>query len=184
MTREVDGSLQKIGRSLAGGHFPSIAKYVFANPSLREHLVEKVVQAVGNECASLCSRSAQPASLFRWDQSDTFAWQECICELEQKCPILFCLLTYIVSHTDHRNASKRGEKHYPGICMATAVLLKERNREMTGVQAFLSLVLFSTGEGVYVERERERERQTDRQTDRHRERDRQTDRQRERERES
>ena len=147
VTREVDGSLQKIGRSLAGGHFPSITKSVFANPSLREHLVEKVAQAVGNECASLCSRSAQPASLFRClslDQSDTFAWQECICELEQKCPVLLRLLTYIVSHTDHRNASKREEKHYPGICMATDVLLKERNREMTGVQAFLSLVLFSS----------------------------------------
>ena len=70
VTREVAGSLEKIGRSLAGDHFPSIAKSVFANPSL----IEKVVQAVGNECASLCSRSAQPASLFRClslDQSDT-----------------------------------------------------------------------------------------------------------------
>ena len=147
MTKEVDGSLQKIGRTLAGGHIPSIAKSVFANPSLRELLVEKVVQAVGNECASLCSRSAQPVSLFRHfslDQSDTFAWKECIRELEQKCPILFRLFTHLVSHTDHRNASKRGERHYPGICMATAVLLKERNREMSGMQAFLSLVLFSS----------------------------------------
>ena len=129
---------------MAGGHIPSIAKSVFANPSLRELLVEKVVQAVGNECASVCSRSAQPVSLFRrlsLDQSDTFAWRECVGELE-KCPILFRLFTHIVSHTDHRNASKRGEKHYPGICMATAVLLKERNQEMTGMQAFLS-VLFS-----------------------------------------
>ena len=122
MTKEVDGTLQKIGRSLAGGHIPSIAKSVFANPSLREQLIDKVVQAVGSECASMCSRSAQPASLFRClslDQSDTFAWKECVGELEQKCPILLRLLTHIVSHTDHRNTSKRGEKHYPGICMAT-----------------------------------------------------------------
>lgn len=143
VTKEVDGSLHKIGRTLAGGHIPSITKSVFANPSLRELLVEKVVQAAGNECASLCSRSAQSVSLFHClllDQSDTFAWKECISELE-KCPILF---THIISHTDHRNASKRGEKHYPGICMATAVLLKERNREMTGIQAFLSLVLLSS----------------------------------------
>jgi hypothetical protein len=147
VTKEVDGSLQKIGRTLAGGHIPSIAKSVFANPSLRELLVEKVVQEVGNECASLCSRSAQPVSLFHrlsLDQSDTFAWKKYIGELEQKCPTLFRLFTHIVSHTDHRNASKRGEKHYPGICMATAILLKERNREMIGIQAFLSLVLFSS----------------------------------------
>lgn len=120
---------------------------MFANLPLRELLVEKVVQAVGNECAYLCSRSAQPVSLFRHfslDQSDTFAWKECIRELEQKCLILFRLFTHIVNHTDHRNANKRGERHYPGICMATAVLLKERNQEMSGMQAFLSLVLFSS----------------------------------------
>lgn len=28
--------------------------------------------------------------------------------------------------------------------MATAILLKERSREMTGMQAFLSLILFSS----------------------------------------
>lgn len=53
VTREVDGSLQKIGRSLAGGHIPSIAKSVFGNPSLREKVVEKVIHAVGDECSTL-----------------------------------------------------------------------------------------------------------------------------------
>ena len=147
VTKELDESLQKIGRSLAGGHIPSIAKAAFAHPSLREHLVEMVVNAVGSECAALCSKSAQPPSQFRWlsfDQMETFSWKEHVSELKQKCPILFRLFSYIVSHTDHRNASKRGEKHYPGICMATAILLKERNREMSGIQAFFALVLFSS----------------------------------------
>ena len=48
---------------------------------------------------------------------------------------------------------KWGEKHYPRICMATAILLKERNREMTGIHFF-----FKSTEGVCVcvwERERE-----------------------------
>ena len=64
VTKELDGSLQKIGRSLTGGHIPSTAKAAFAHPSLREHLVEKVVNAVGSECAALCSKSAQPPSQF------------------------------------------------------------------------------------------------------------------------
>ena len=110
-------------------------------------MVEKVVQAVGDECAALCSKFAKPPSQFRQfslDQMEEFSWEQCVSELKQKCPVLFRLLSFIVSHTDHRNASKRGEKHHPGICMATAVLLKERNREMTGIQAFISLVLFSS----------------------------------------
>ena len=143
VTKEVDRSLQKIGRSLAGDHIPSIAKAVFANLSPREHMVEKVVYAVGNECASLCSKSAQPATEFCQRK---LSLGKRVSELKQKCPILFRLFSYIVRHTDHRNASKQGEKHYPGICMTTAILLKERNREMSGIQAFFSL---STEEGMY-----------------------------------
>ena len=144
VTKEVDESLQKIGRTLAGGHIPPIAKSVFANPALREQLVEKLVNTVGDECAALCRKSAQPVSQFRQlslDQMETFS---CVSELKQTFPILFRLFSYIVSHTDHRNANKQGEKHFPGICMATAILLKERNREMSGIQAFFSLVLFSS----------------------------------------
>ncbi len=58
-----------------------------------------------------------------------------------KAPTLFKLL---VTRSDHRNKTKKGAKHHPGICMALSVLLKERNREMSGLQTFLSLVLFST----------------------------------------
>ena len=53
VTKEVDRSLQKIGRTLAGGHIPSIAKSVLANPDLREEVVKKMVNAVGDECAAL-----------------------------------------------------------------------------------------------------------------------------------
>ncbi len=48
------------------------------------------------------------------------------------------------TRSDHRNKTKKGDKHHPGICMALSVLLKERSREMSGLQTFLSLVLFST----------------------------------------
>jgi len=63
-----------------------------------------------------------------------------------KAPVLFQLLVTAVSHNDHRNTHKQGCHHYPGICMAAAVLLKERNRvnrEMCGVQTMLSLVMFN-----------------------------------------
>lgn len=63
-------------------------------------------------------------------------------ELEQKAPLLLQIMSSIVSTNDHRNQHKVGVKHYPGICMATGVLLKERNREICGIQSLLSLLLF------------------------------------------
>ena len=78
------------------------------------------------------------------EQAETFSWSECVAELNSKAPILCSLFSHIVSCTDHRNSKKKAEIHYPGICTAVAVLLKERNRYMCGVQTFISLVLFSS----------------------------------------
>ena len=54
-------------------------------------------------------------------------------ELEQNAPLLFTLLHSITVRNDHRNTAKTGTAHYPGICFAAAILLKERNREMCGL---------------------------------------------------
>ena len=75
---------------------------------------------------------------------ENFSWDVFITELETKCPILHQILETVVSHSDHRNSQKKAEAHHPGICMVAAILLKERNREMVGVQSLLSLVLFNS----------------------------------------
>lgn len=64
--------------------------------------------------------------------------------MERKSPILLRLLRRIVSHSDHRNEQKRADHHNPGISMSAAVLLKERNREIVGVQTHISLALFTS----------------------------------------
>ena len=97
-----------------------------------------------SECDKLCQRGN--ASLFRKipiKDLSTFKWVSCISELEEKAPILHKMTSKIVTKSDHRNKLKQGERHHPGICMAVAVLLKERNREMNGLQTLVSLVLFS-----------------------------------------
>ena len=65
-------------------------------------------------------------------------------ELQTKCPTLLQLLWAIVSRSDHRNRVKQGEQHYPGMCVAVAILLKERNKHMSGIQTLLSMVLYSS----------------------------------------
>ena len=73
-----------------------------------------------------------------------FRWCDCIAELKLKAPILLEVVSALVSCNDSRNKQKRGDVHNPGICMAIAILLKERNREMCGIQTLVSLVLFTS----------------------------------------
>ena len=70
-------------------------------------------------------------------------WSALVSELESRVPLLFEAFSSIAAHSNHCNKSKVGAAHHPGICMAAAVILKERNREMCGVQSVLSLLMYS-----------------------------------------
>ncbi len=142
---DVDSSLRKVAQTMAGGHLPSIARAVFSVLALRELLVDKFISLLNDECVTLCRKSRDVPSLFRKfsvDADEPFPCERSIDELRVKAPNLLKLMVFLVSRSDHRNKTKKGEKHHPGICMALSVLLKERNREMSGLQTFLSLVLF------------------------------------------
>ena len=112
---------------------------------LYEIVVHKVFTLIDDECAALCRR-AEPSSFRKTplNEMQDFKWSKYVEEMEEKSPLLLKLFKIIVGRSDSRNNLKRGSNHYPGICMAVAVLLKERNREMVGVQMYISLVLFTS----------------------------------------
>lgn len=126
----VDNSLVTIGRSLAGGHIPSIAKAIVSHSYLKEEILFKVMNPVNEECAAICKRT------------DKFSWEDCISEPQSTYPTLLRVHRSVVSYSDNRNVHKQSSS--PGLCMAILVILKERNRDMCGVQTFLSLVLFNS----------------------------------------
>ena len=64
-------------------------------------------------------------------------------ELERDAPLLLQIIQCLVARNDYRNKCKVGAAHYHGICTAIAVMLKERNREMCGLQSLLSLLMYS-----------------------------------------
>lgn len=70
------------------------------------------------------------------------SWDAFIIELQSKVPTLLLILLTLVSFNDSRNA-KVGATHFPGVCAAVAVLLKERNREMCGFQSLVSALLYA-----------------------------------------
>ena len=144
---QLDASLTRVGRALAGGNLQAIAKAVFSSDGLREQLLQKFTDALNNEVTELCKKRTNPPSLFRRipiEKVSDFKWCDCIAELKLKAPILLEVVSALVSCNDNRNKRKRGDAHNPGICMAIAILLKERNREMCGIQTLVSLVLFTS----------------------------------------
>ena len=144
-TKELDIGLSYLGRSLAGGHLPTIAKAVLSHEGLKELIMLKVLDAIDQEASKLCQYNSP--SLFRKikvERLAEFSWGSCISELQSKAPILLRVLSTLASRNDHRNQHKKGAAHYPGICMAMATILKERNREMCGIQRLVSLILFTS----------------------------------------
>lgn len=71
------------------------------------------------------------------------SWDAFIIELQSKAPTLLLILLTLVSFNDSSNAKKVGATHFPGVCAAVAVLLKERNREMCGFQSLVSALLYA-----------------------------------------
>ena len=144
-TTELESPLSRIGRALAGGHLNTIARTVFAHDGLRELLIHKMMMKINDECSTLC-QCANPSLFRKRATSDlqNFKWETYVKELESKSPTLLRLLMYLVSHSDHRNEVKKSTHHYPAVCMTAAVVLKERNREMVGLQTYTALLLFSS----------------------------------------
>ena len=113
---------------------------------IREAIIIQFLSIINRECTVLCQKSSASPSHFRnipIDQIENFNWGELVDELKLKVPLLLKILTTIATRNDHRNVSKIGSAHYPGICTASAVMLKERNREINGVQSIVSLLMYS-----------------------------------------
>ena len=141
----VDENLHKVVQAIADCDCPSVAEAVMAEPSLRREVLIRLAGMLDDECNNMC-RTTTPLSLFRrfplFDR-ESFSYSNCITELQTKCPTLYQLLWTVVTKSDRRNTVKCASQHYPGICMAVALIMKERNQHMTGLQTFLSLVLFN-----------------------------------------
>lgn len=134
----------KVAMALLEGHAPSIASAVLAMEAVKEAIFTSFLESINRECSVLCQTST--VSHFRHipvDQLKIFKWNTLIDELESKSPLLLKILTSIAVRNDHRNKKKVGPAHYPGIGTAAAVLLKERNCHMSGLQSLVSMLMYS-----------------------------------------
>ena len=145
-TSAVHQTLTPVAESIKDGNLSSIARAITEHEPLSELIFKLYVQKVSQECGSLCSKSQEPSPFRKIpiQQLVTLEWTLLMSHLSTKCPHLYSLFAAIVSHSDHRNKDKRESSHHPGICMAIAILLKERNREMCGVQSLVSVLMYNS----------------------------------------
>jgi len=113
---------------------------------LRETVLLLVLDQLESECSKLCQNSSPPSLFAKVPVSEVqeFQWDKFIQELKEKAPLFLQILSSITSRNDHRIKLKSSRAHHPGICMAAAVVLKERSQKMTGVQSLISLILFAS----------------------------------------
>ena len=117
------------------------------NKELADEVIKLVTGVINSECHVLCRKSRENPSLFRrisTTDMPSFQWSKFVDELVKNAPTLYQLISSIVSYGDHRNVKKSGDSHFPGVCMTIAVLLKERNREICGIQSLISLLLYQS----------------------------------------
>ena len=120
---------------------------LFNDAAIKAAVMQRVVVEFDLECAQLCRVSEGLTNVFRHinpTDVDKFKWSTCIDTLTTNAPTMLLVFNGIVSHSDRRNKSKSGSYHYPGICAAIAILLKERNIRMVGIQSIASLMLLSS----------------------------------------
>ena len=134
----------KIARALIGGHAGYIAKALMTWDDVKENIIKLMLGKLNEECTCLCRKAiTSPFRTMPADQIASFKWVDMVTDLKVKAPLFFTLLDSITSRNNHRNIVIVGVAHYPGICTAAAILLKERNREMCGLQSMVSLLLYS-----------------------------------------
>ena len=137
LSKVVDESLGKIVVSILNGYSRDT---VMAVPELKEAVNVSVCETLTTECNRLC----QIGSLFRNLSMTALAgknWVAYIRELNEKAPTLLSLLFTLVLVNDSRNVKKVGDVHYPGVCAAVAILLKERSKDVDGIQSLVSLMM-------------------------------------------
>ena len=136
-------SRKQVGRALLGGHAASIAKTVLHMDDVRESIIVQLLRELNEECNDLCKRISptSPFQTLNVDMMANFKWTIMIDDLQIRAPLFYKVLDTLTSKSDLRNIKKVGAAHYPGICCAAAVILKERNREMCGLQSLVSLLM-------------------------------------------
>ena len=139
LNKTLHGTYQNVRKALAHGVPSRIATAVMDCPSVRNHIVEKVMKVVSKEVTGLCSKT-NPSLLRKTGKEDLEKFDmEHVCkEWRERAPVFYSFLL-----TSAANKSTKSSTWFGSLALAGSVLLKQRNREMSATAAVMGVLLKS-----------------------------------------
>lgn len=109
--------------------------------NLKDKLVKAVVDQIKRECIHLCEKKNFCSILRKVKQDELlrFSWDDVLIEWTEEAPIFLQILSAAAKPTA---STKLMPEHIPAVCVAGAVLLKNRNMHMSAIQHIIGLLLF------------------------------------------
>ncbi len=128
-----------IGKNLARKRVVAFAKTVLRNSKLSQMMIQEIANKVRNECANLGS-TKNPSILLKKSRAD-ITRSALVSEWEKRAPTLLLLLTAAYDRYWSRPQNTLSPTCAPALCMAGALLMKCRNKHMSGIQTSISILL-------------------------------------------
>ncbi len=129
-------------KNLARKRIRAFAKAVLRHPQLSQTVIQEVANRVRNECAHLGSTKT-PSILLKKSRADvaSFDWKSLVSEWENRAPTLLLMLSAACDKYWSRTQPTVSPQCVPPLCMVGAVLMKCRNKHLSGVQTVISILL-------------------------------------------
>ena len=113
---------------------------------VRTIIIELVLKELNDQCAHLCEK-VQFKSILRQSSLDdllNFTWKNLIDEWKVEAPLFLSFVQAVAAPPRPKNKQKglTVASRYPTICMGGAVLLKERNKDMSALHQLVGIYLF------------------------------------------
>lgn len=123
-----------VAKNLARKRIRAFAKVVLRHPQLSRTVI--------HECAHLGSTKT-PSILLKKSRADVanFDWKSLVSEWENRAPTLLLMLSAACDKHWSRMQQTVSPHIVPPLCMGGAVLMKCRNKHMSGVQTIISILL-------------------------------------------
>ena len=105
-----------------------------------------MIKELNDQCSHLCEK-VRFKSILRQSSLDAllkFRFQDLVNEWKVEAPLFWSFLEAVAAPPRPKNKEKglKLSSRYPSICMGGAVLLKERNKDMSALHQLVGIYLF------------------------------------------
>ena len=109
-------------------------------------IIEILLKELNDQCTHLCEK-VHFKSILRQSSLDDllkFTWQSLVDEWKLEAPLFLSFLQAVATPRRPRNKQKglTVTGRFPALCMGGAVLLKERNKDMSALHQLVGIYLF------------------------------------------